>query len=64
MGSTVILLQRTQPFDNISHTRNPKKCKSSYSLFINNIIILHSTLYKCTPLGTEHKCAFKEGVHL
>ncbi len=25
---------------------------------------LQSTLRKCTPLGTEHKCAFREGVHL
>jgi hypothetical protein len=26
--------------------------------------ILQSTLYKCTPLGTRYKGAFKEGVHL
>ena len=27
-------------------------------------ILLQSTLHKCTPLGTGHKGAFREGVHL
>src|SRR6266542_3897453 len=36
----------------------------TYNKFIKSVYYIQSTLYKCTPLGTEHKCAFKEGVHL
>ena len=41
-----------------------KKVEKAKKLFKGKYTYIQSTLYKCTPLGTEHKCAFKEGVHL